>query len=598
MKSKLTLLLLLFSLLARAQDPQKIRQLHARIERAAHDSDKIVALGALADYYFAYKLEQKADSVVQDQLTIAELSQNRNLILATLFSQSVNNIGTWTKTETFDRTLRFIEKGLDYAKEMDQAEYVTLAYIRKAALLRKRGDYDAALQQAALAFSSVGTEKMDSIKAVLYIELGDIYQVKSDALAAYKNFNNAFDIAYRINSSVLQSDIYHHFAWLYQSLGDTTLAKSNLLKSLELNTASGNKPKILSDYIDLARITNKKEFITKAIKLATELQLDRELLFAKRLMVAYYMVVEKNSTAALSYFNTNKDLTQYYLNQGQGNFNWNIGNIYKYSEKPDSALHYYRLAEPEMQKSFANGTRRFLFRDIADCYALLDSTSKAIALYEQSYALGRAMKDFSFVSGITQKLSGLYAATGNYKRAFDYNVQYANYKDTLQVLSAKREVALLGVEREAKKHEKDMQEEAMAKLRLKNLQYWAIGAAIAIIFIFVLFLGMFTISKFVINLISFFAFICLFEFIILLIDAEYLHSITHGEPFKLWLIKIFLIAVLVPCQHFLEHGLSKFVGSRRLLLLRKNFSFQKWWSHVKKPVRHKGPEFEDNTAVL
>jgi tetratricopeptide (TPR) repeat protein len=251
-----------------------------------------------------------------------------------------------------------------------------------------------------------------------------------------------------------------------------------------------------------------------------------------------------------------------------------------------------------MQKSFANGTRRFLFRDIADCYALIGNPSKAIELYEQSFALGSAMKDFAFVSAITQKLSELYAATGNYKRAFDYNVQFANYKDTLQVLSAKREVALLGVEREAKKHQKDMEEEAEAKLRLKNLQYWAIGAAIALIFVFVLFLGMFTISKFVINLISFFAFVCLFEFIVLLIDTEYLHSLTHGEPLKLWLIKIFLIATLVPCQHFLEHALTKFVGSRRLLKLRKNFSLNKWWAHIKKPVGHKKPEFEDHTAVL
>ncbi|HVG13123.1 MAG TPA: tetratricopeptide repeat protein, partial [Flavisolibacter sp.] len=256
MKSKLTLLLLLLFSLAHAQDPKKLKLLHTKIDQAPSDSDRIVALGALAEYYYAYKLDQTADSVLQDQLTVAELSQNKDLILATLFSQSVNNIGTWTKTETFDRTLRFIERGLDYAKEMDQVEYVALAYIRKAALLRKRGDYDAALQQAALAFSSIGTEKMDSVRAVLYIELGDIYQVKSEALAAYKNFNNAFDIAYKIHSPGLQSEIYHHFAWLYQSLGDTVLAKTNLLKSLELNTAVNNQRKILSDYIDLARVTN------------------------------------------------------------------------------------------------------------------------------------------------------------------------------------------------------------------------------------------------------------------------------------------------------------------------------------------------------
>jgi Ni,Fe-hydrogenase I small subunit len=36
-----------------------------KIEQATNDSNKIVALGELADYYYVYKLDKKADSVQQ-----------------------------------------------------------------------------------------------------------------------------------------------------------------------------------------------------------------------------------------------------------------------------------------------------------------------------------------------------------------------------------------------------------------------------------------------------------------------------------------------------------------------------------------------------
>jgi tetratricopeptide (TPR) repeat protein len=581
-----------------AQDPKKVRLLQDHIDKATNDSSRVVALGELADYFYIFKAEQKADSILQEQLTIAEISQNNNLIFATLFSNSVNNIGTWTTTQTFDRTLQFVEKGLDYAKAVGRSEYLALGYIRKAALLRKRGEFDNALREATLAFASLGSTEADSIKAALHIELGNIYLARSEAPEAYKNYNNAYYIAYQLKNEELLCETYHQFAWLYHTLHDINLAKSNLFKSLEMNTASNNRRQMLYDYIDLARITDNKEFIDKAIRLANVLQVDRELMFSKKLLYAYYMVVKKDVALTLGYFKSNPDLQQYYMNQGPANYNWNIGNIYKYGGQPDSALHYYLKAAPGMQKEFSIGTRLFLHRDIADCYAMLKQPAKAIASYRQALELGAQMKNFSFMSGVSNNLSQLYAASGDYRLALQYSERYSGLKDTLQQLSAKSDVALLAVERESKRAQKDMDERAAGQLRVKNLQYWAIGIAIAFVFITILLLGMFPVSKVFINLIGFCAFICLFEFIVLLIDTEFLHYVTHGEPLKLWLIKIVLIALLVPLQHFLEHALTKFVNSRKLMRLRQTMSEKKWWFAAPKRKPEQVNDFEEDTAVL
>ena len=96
-----------------AQFSHKIDSLLTIYNRAASDSDKVVACGKLAEYYYIYQLDKEGDSVLQEQLKIAEISQNKNLFLTAFFGNAVMNISDWGRKETFDRALQFVNKGLD-----------------------------------------------------------------------------------------------------------------------------------------------------------------------------------------------------------------------------------------------------------------------------------------------------------------------------------------------------------------------------------------------------------------------------------------------------------------------------------------------------
>lgn len=202
------------------------------VEQAKDDHAKINALGELAEFYYIYRSETKGDSVLQQQLLLAELSNDKKLVLTALFGSAIDNMSYWTSSETFDKALAFLEKGLRYAEEIKKEDFQALAYIRKAAVLRKRGQYDNAINQATQAFSILDRLKQDSLKAVLYAELGDIFLAKGQAVSAYKNFNKAFDISYGIKNIPLQSKIYHHLSALYQTLGNTDMAKKACCKVL------------------------------------------------------------------------------------------------------------------------------------------------------------------------------------------------------------------------------------------------------------------------------------------------------------------------------------------------------------------------------
>jgi hypothetical protein len=562
----------------------KEKRLSQQVLSAVNDSVRIIRLGELADFYYIYRDENKGDSVLQRQLLLAELSENKNLIFNAFFGKALTNLNTWSSTKTFDRAIAFLNKGLSYAREMRKKDYEALAYIRIASLYRKREQYSKALEQATLGLSSTTESVNDSLKCMVFLEIGDIFLAKGDAVSAYKNYNNAFDLAYDIKNIGLQSETYHHIATMYDSqhLKDIKLVKKNLLKSFELNRENGNQLGLLQDYRDLARNTEEKEYLSKYMDQAIKAGTDRDILSAKNLMFVYLMVMKKNTAETMTYLLENEDLNQSYLNTGMANYYWKLGNIYQYSERMDSAIYYYSLALPGMEKNYDLDKQKALFMGLADCYRRINQPQKSIEFYEKAVEICKECR-LKTSADIYDALSSLYAQTGDYKKAFQYQQQYLHYNDTVQKMAAQRDVVLLEVERENNKHEKDLATKAANELRLRNLQYMGISIAIAAVFMFMVLLGMFPVSKFTIKLLGFMAFICLFEFIILLIENS-LHRITHGEPLKIWLLKIVLIAAIVPLHHSLEQGVVRFLASQRLLQIRQKISNRKFWLALKMKI--------------
>jgi len=581
------------------QFEQKEKELISKFEAASTDGEKIEVLASLSELYYVYKLDIKGDSVLQKQLLIAEQSSDKDLIRSVLFSNSILNVSSWSSIATFDRTINFIQKGLAYANEINRNDLAAIAHIREATIYRRRSKYDDAMQQATLAFSSLGNDPHDSIKTILYLELGDIYMAKGDVVPAYKNYNNAFDLAYKQKNFSLESETYHHYSALYRSLENNDLAKANLLKSLELNTQQNNTEGLLIDYIDLARLTNEKDYIEKAYKLADSLRSEKYKLASKRLMFSYYMVVVARTDQTLNYFYSNNDLVQYFRNSGISQYYLNLGYIYYYSGNHDSAIHYFKIGEKGLENTYDKSVRLSINLSLAKAYDSINDPENAIRYYEIAYTLGKELNSLSSLPSITASLDNLYARQLKFQLAYKFAKESALYNNTIQKLKAQREVALLEVNQENRKREKDAQDLANKTLKRRNLQYMGITMSLALLFLGMLIIGMFPVSKTTIRLLGYFAFISLFEFIIVLIDG-FIHRLAHGEPLKIWLIKIVLIALLVPFQHYLEHGLIKFLASRKLIAARNKFSIKKLWQNIKKPAPKPDDEsdFEEDTAVL
>ena len=584
----------LFHGTSNAQFSHKVDSLLSIYKGAANDSDKVVSLGRLAEYYYIYHLDRQGDSILQEQLKIAEISQNKSLFLIVFFGKAVMNISKWSSKETFDRALLFVNNGLQYSKTIGREDYVTLSYIRLATLYRKKGEIDKAFYNANIALTSSINIKNDSIKILAAIELGDTYQAKGESLLAFKTYTAAFDNAVTDDNVFLQSEVYHRFSELYLSLRNDVAAKDYLSRSIELNKKHRNGEGLIKDYIDLARLTDERYYIEKALFLSDSLNLENYFIRAKEIMYGYYTVLVKNSDSTMKFLNENPDLTETWKNIGMPYYYMNIGSVYQYAGKWDSAVYYLQLAQPGYEKHFNDKNRQELYTEIAKCYSLLQKPEQAILYYEKALALNKQINSFANAITYSDALSALYGQIDDYKKAFYYSRQGVVLKDSLQTIANQRDIALIELTNEEKRHERELEAIAAQKLVKRNLQYMAITVFITVIFFFLIVLGMFPISKVTIKLLGYFAFISLFEFIVLLIDP-FLHHLTHGQPLQIWLIKIVLIAMLVPLQHFLEHKTINYLHTRKK---KYTFSIKKWWQRQKKPTEATIDEIEKDTAML
>ena len=503
------LLLFIFSLnFCAAQFKRQLDSLCIVCNNTLSDSDKVVALGKIANLYYTYQLNRQGDSVLHDQLQVAELSDNNNLILLALFSDAITNISTYATAESFDKIVAFLQRGIDFAKSQNQYDYTALGYTRMANVLRKRGQNDKALYEATQALQLLPNISSDSIKAIIYMELGNSYVARSEAVSAVRNFNNAFDIALKLKSVPLQSEIYHCFAEMYfVLLENKDIAKDFLKKSIKLDKENNYLEGQIRDYYDLSRVTDEVSYLKKAITLSDSLHYNKYILQAKKLMFLYYFIVDKNADKALQYLNNESDVKESIINQGIGNYYLTLGHIYYYSDKFDSALAYFKLAEYDFVKNFDETRTRGLFKYIASTYQKLYDLPNAIAYYLRALALSKKTNDAKSVASVSDSLSTLYELQGDYKQAYIYSMQARGYNDSLRKLSKARDIALLDVDRENRKHEDELRQEAQRQNNKRDAQYMLITVSLTVLFSIMLLIGTFPVSKLTIRMLGYFFFI-------------------------------------------------------------------------------------------
>ena len=565
------------------------KELLQNYQLATTDAEKVTTLFPLINYYYAFNLENKADSLRELQLISAQESGNEELILGTLFAVYDNAVMLISSNERFNKELSFANQALDYAQSHNLTQYISLAYSKIAAVYRKSGQPDLAAKNADIAFSTALRTDNDSVKVVTVLEMGDVFMQKKDLVMAFRKFSNAFDIANNLRNSNLLSSVYYHFTNLYNKLKSTEdlnareKAKEFTLKSIALNVQSGNAKRLVKDYITLAKIVEivpAKKYLEKAERIADSLRDPVLKLEIDQTMFQQHMIND-GSDNAFAYLRSHPDVETALHNAGEHKYQWEIGEVFLYSKKYDSAYVHFKKAEPVYNASYNISGRISFFTEFADVCKGLKLHAEAIKHFTTTLELATLALNMRERNHCLDELQKLYFETGDFKNAYEYANRYNLLQDSMSALNKVNDLVRGEIENENRRIQKENELALAAKERKHNAQYMLITITVAIAFVLLVLLGLFTVSATTIRVLGFFSFIFLFELITLLLDT-WIHDKTHGEPWKIWLIKIVIISLMFPFHHWLEHKLIHYLLNKKLIHVGSFFSFRKLFRRAKK----------------
>jgi hypothetical protein len=566
-------------------NPEK--QLSLQFKNAQNDSDRIMTLQQLSNYYFARKDDVKGDSIVDKQLMTAYEAGNQSWILKTLFENAGLSSSGNSIMMRNEKTRAHIKKALEYTKAASLKNYEALAWAHQSKQELQEGKINESLQTAQLAFATSMSSNNDSAKVICLLMVGKVYLQKADMLMAYKLFTNAQDIAESSKNKYLETLVDLAYIFMYRNkLNKYDIAGKYAFEAIETAKKNNDTKGLINIYIELGKILEgqpAKEYLLKAGALADSTHDYAGEIEAQRILFIYMYYNQEKLEKTFTYLQNHPDLQAWFENTGPDYMDYIKATVFSYAGAIDSALYYFLKGENSFKTMYDPAVKKEFFHEYVICLLKQHDSLRVIPYAELLFQYSKDngdIKNMIYAGTILQKL---YEHKGDFNLAYRYSVSNSMYKDSLLQLGRDKDMALMEIDNVNKKRLADEELERQRTERRHNLQYMAITIIIAIVFVLMIFIGMFKVSTVTIRAMGFFSMIFLFEFLILILD-NYIHHLTHGEPWKVWLIKIGIISIILPLHHYIEEKIIHYLLSKKLILLRSRFNtFRSKWKK-RKPV--------------
>ena len=545
-------------------------------------SDRLYRMSQLSNYYIGVD-NNRAEELGTKIIEIADSSRDRKL-MALSFLYNANRCYNFTVLQQSIRQgLDLSNKALEIARDNNLDEEMAWAYTYLARGHRNNGETDKALNYNNLAISIASTLRLDSLQVHTYNSLGYTYQMKNEKLLAFRNYLQAMDIAEQSGNLDLMESCYSRMSEFYSTLEDYEKAKDYEFKKETLQQENNRRYELLATYNSIGNLyvqskqyDQGKKYYEKSIALSDSLDFDLYKLNGYISIVTMYFF-NKEYEKGLEYFKAHPQLSEFFINAGLDYILDHVnGSMYTLMSIPDSAKYYMQKAEPGFVTKSNLLNKYYFFTNYSRYYKLVKDYDNVIAYLLKAKALSDNMGRLDLMEDVAVLLDSAYQWKGDYKNAHFYNSQASLFKDSLQKLAKEKDLLSLEIVNENRRKEREELRRAEETRRRHNIQYMGITVAIAAIFILLVMAGVFSVSRSTIKILGFFAFIFLFEFIILIADNR-IHHWTHGEPWKVLAIKIGLIAILLPLHHWAEHKVINYLTTQELLRIKGKSFLGKWF---------------------
>ncbi len=586
-------ILLLLRLEAIAQSNHLEDSLNRQLAHAVTISEKVYWLNKMADYYSGLNTPL-AEQYENRSIELADSSRDRILMIRTMLYTADRAYSFTGLQQSILKGLEYSGKALEMARANNFDDYTAWSYCYLARGSRFSGKVDKAINYCNMAISMVASMPAnDSLKVGVYEETGYTYLFKNENLLAFRHFLQAMNIAEQSmpeQYSLLKAS-YEAMGNFYFLIGDNEKAKDYVFKVLAVERKYNKPYDLVESYNFMGRIYTAakqyeegKKYYERSLSLIDSLKMADIFKVNAYINIVNLFVFSNQYEKSLEYFRTHQELNKFLTNSGLGYIiDQGYASLYTLVGKTDSAAFYFRKAAPAIEANAPLRSKYWFYSSYGAFYKSRQDHDQAIEWFMKAKAVAEQMSDLGNQQKIMSNLDTLYQNKGDFKTAYTYNSLYHRYTDSLEKLSKEKDLLQLEIANEQQRKERELRLQEEKDRRWRNIQYMGITIAIAGVFILLVMAGLFSVSKTTIRVLGFFAFIFFFEFIILLADNQ-IHHWTHGEPWKVLLIKIGLIAGLLPLHHWMEEKLIHYLTSHRMLKVPARHLIGRWFKKKEKQM--------------
>ncbi|MBL4624680.1 MAG: tetratricopeptide repeat protein [Flavobacteriales bacterium] len=381
--------------------------------------------------------------------------------------------------------------------------------------------------------------------AITLNNIGTIYNAQGNVIEALEYFHKALKVQEELQDKWGMATCMHNIGYMYKSQDDLEKGLEYYYKSLKIREEIQDKLGIAETCNNIALIYNR--FGDPSCELSNE-----------------ECVVLSKSKAFDLYIKTLKLEEELGNKRGIAGTLNNIGSMYEYQGKLEKALEHFERAlgiqkEIKYKKGMAicndniaalllkmgnlKGAKEFAARgmelatELAYPRSIMESaeTMKSIALVERNYQQALEMYELQIIMRDSINNEKTQKATIRQQTKYEF--------EKAQLVAEQQRTEALRIKNAELK-------------RRDNLQYTIIFLVILLVFGLVLSLGFIRLPPTIAEGLIFFAFLILFEFILVLVDP-YVDDWTGGEPMYKLLLNAVLAGLIFPLHALFERSLKK-----------------------------------------
>lgn len=573
-----------------AAPAQQTEALQQQLHKTKDVSHRIAILDSLVLLHYLEGIDSLGEVFAERKYLEARKSRDVQLEAFALYSNGrsrLQHAGRFTRSQA-TATDSWLTRSVSFAQRHNLPFFEAASYLSLSELYGRHTylNINKALEFGYMAQNLATLISNDSLYVLSQLVLAQAYSYKKNSIVAYRHLASAVKRERQSPDINLKIEIAHAFASFYSSLND--LPNAVMYAEEALSLVKQKKPPIPNEeydelfnigrlYFDFGEPLLALEYFQKAFYLAQRELGTRRLILAclARIHTLYTRLGRFNSADSLD-----KAHPELLATTRARGFEFlrhlTFADRLIETKNYDSALHYSRLAVAHPNAS--PNDRFWAYQQQASIGFLTNNIPSAARAADSMLKISLQAEDLENIVLSFQYLDSAHVKLGNYSKAYVYKSKQGFYRDSILQLKQERALSQLEVASEKERIELEEERREAETQRRHQLQYIAITILTALVFLLLVLLGVFASSKFIIKAFGFFAFILLFEFIILIADHK-IHHLTHGEPWKVLAIKIGLIAILFPLHHYLE---EKVVHH---LIHRQKIKWTIGWFARKSPVK-------------